>query len=213
MYDYLNKLTVGFMILLPFLGGCHNITCGIGLLVLWIASWLVGLLLWGIINGLENCSSKYFPWLGKNNLKFIQQQYDVKYTFWNPAQKIAPLTLKEYFTAYYKIQCKGLLGNIPALESLSAFCKNLVFVGVIWFVVVPFRIFCCDGVCTMGFFDIKICVIYLTQKPMEGLPLILFLILLAIAVPVFILLRRQIELKIHGLVWDAYFCLETQKII
>lgn len=138
-YDGLNKFLIGFLIILPFI----DISCTsdkiIVITLIFIASWITGLLLWCVTESLSAIVSKKvrsrFP---LNKESYINKAYHDIGAEINKPQDDKQFTIIDYYKAYYRIQSKGLLGNIPVLESFSAFFKNLVIVIVWWLILIIF---------------------------------------------------------------------------
>lgn len=132
---------IGFIILLPFIDLSEDIATPM-LIFYSIISWIIGLFSWGILE------LWFFPLLGhtaflsSNNLNWINKEYQ---RLLNNGQIISKeeieekgfckeLSLYDYYKIYFFVTRKSLLGPIPALESFSAFFRNLVVILIIWII-------------------------------------------------------------------------------
>lgn len=147
-YDGLNKFLIGFLIILPFIDISYTSDRIIVITLIFIASWITGLLLWCVTELLSAIVSKKvrsrFP---LNKKSYINTAYHDIGAEINKPQDDKQFTIIDYYKAYYRIQSKGLLGNIPVLESFSAFFKNLVIVIVWWLILIIFSSSSCRWLC------------------------------------------------------------------
>ena len=188
-YDALNKLIIGLLIIIPFYSYFPDILTGIsGLIVL---SWLAGILFWIMTESILSSVIQAIPFLRKNNMNWINKEYasitrstGIKYSKNNPTTQLDSLELNDYYTIYYEVQKKGLLGNIPIMESYSAFFTNMIFVCIWLITFLLAGCFPCESILGLH----KCC-------------LILLLLALIIVLPYF---RKCIECKIYNSVLYAY---------
>ena len=113
-YESLNKFFVGFLILVLFVG--LNSDLFINPLFL-ISAYIVGCIYQAIIQELTR------SWLSLREDE-IQNAYNAKYITKYEGENIK----EDYLKAYYKIAKAGLLMNIPVLEALENFMRNLMFI-------------------------------------------------------------------------------------
>ncbi|MDE6444665.1 MAG: hypothetical protein K2K64_09655 [Muribaculaceae bacterium] len=204
-YDSLNKMVIGFLFILPLLlyfDELKGFMFDHALYTLLI-SWIVGIFLWAVGN------MWLFPNLGKNfesnNLPLIKSEYKkiCNNTFVSyPGITEDNLSINHYLKVYYRVQAKGLIGNIPILESISEFFKNFIFI-LIWWIILLFikLILCLTKTETISFNFDNFCFI----KAFTG---ILFCI-------VFIFMsshaRKFTEKKIYYLIFEADLLSQDKK--
>ena len=128
-YDTINKLLIGFLLLLPWLGK-YTPSGSYEFLLLAVGSYVVGIFFWGLVDGL------ICPFLNKifrriirlaclrNKLNKIIRCCGCKYNIFNRRGR--------YYKAYYTVQEHGLLGAVNIMESFSAFFLNFIFVSIYW---------------------------------------------------------------------------------
>ena len=144
LYDTLNKMVIGFLLILPFLIiFCPNIDQFLKdySLYIMIASWIIGLIYWAVYAViLGGILEKLFPYIFRpNNLEWINQEYKALKEKYKTGYKNLidnKLTLREYFKVYYRVQKNGLFGNVPCLESYSEFFKNFIVVAGEWILII-----------------------------------------------------------------------------
>ncbi len=135
-YDSLNRLVIGFLLSLwLFAIPCFNISCIDGPIPLGIyvvACFITGLffsLLIDKLAGLNKCPLHYVFYKNKlSSIRKICKKWDIPFPDIKDDSK---KPLYTYYTYYYTVQQGNLLGNIPALETLSAFLMNLSGVCII----------------------------------------------------------------------------------
>lgn len=189
-YDAINKLIIGLLIIIPFYSYFPDIPTSIpGLIVL---SWLIGIFFWIISESILSHVIQSIPFLRKNNLKWINNEYysatkdtGLKYSKKHSTVQLDSLELNDYYTIYYEVEKKGLLENVPVLESYSAFFTNLIYVCVFWLILLP--ILYCN---------------HESPSCLQKLGLAIFLLALIIVLPYF---RKCTESKIYNSVLYAYF--------
>ena len=113
-YESLNKFFVGFLILVLFVG--LNSDLFINPLFL-ISAYIVGCIYQAIIQVLTK------SWLSLREDE-IQNAYNAEYIIKYKGENIK----EDYLKAYYKVAKAGLLMNIPVLEALENFMRNLMFI-------------------------------------------------------------------------------------
>jgi hypothetical protein len=187
LYDALNKLIIGAIIFLPLMvsGGCcmFNQNTTVTTCLITVLCFLCGLILWLLLGiSTKGCTGQLF---GSNSDDIIDETFKEihrAYPRYRPRHKGKR---KEcYLGAYYRVQQAGLLGNIPVLEAISEFFKNL-FVAVV-LSAVPLEIFSVPLIRGNGwwyYFGAVIVSMFISYKG-----------------------RYYAEYKIHYLVWEAdYF--------
>jgi hypothetical protein len=189
LYDALNKLIIGAIALSPLISieeiNWHPLSFTVAAFLCGLFLWLILALITEKLNFLKSC------WLfGSNNLEIIERTFKkIKKIYSDYPPLFKNDRKKCYLGAYYRVQQAGLLGNIPTLEALSEFFKNLLIA------ILP--IICC-----------LIC----DKIPAENYCFAInwYVILGIIAMSV--LGRHYTETKIHYLVWEAdYFLMHNSK--
>lgn len=134
LYDSLNRLVIGFLLSLWFFAiPCFDISCidyPITLCIYIIVCFITGLffsLLIDKLAGINKPGINFFFY--KNKLANIRQICIRNSIPFPDTDKYEALST--YYTYYYTVQRAGLLGSIPALETLSAFLMNLCGVCVL----------------------------------------------------------------------------------
>ena len=141
LYDTLNKMLIGFLILGPFLlySALINNTVEQNALYLMLSSWFTGILYWALYNSLLSpillrISSRFFGsfdnTMANEEYKAIQHTTSQRYVHLVDDK----ISCTEYLKAYYRVQKKGLLGNVPILEGYSEFFKNFIVISIEWIV-------------------------------------------------------------------------------
>ena len=113
-YESLNKFFVGFLILVLFVGLDSDLFTDPLFL---ISAYIVGCIYQAIIQELTR------SWLSLREDE-IQNAYNAEYIIKYKGENIK----KDYLKAYYKLAKAGLLMNIPVLEALENFMRNLMFI-------------------------------------------------------------------------------------
>lgn len=150
-YDAINKFLIGLLLWLPLCDIWHISVDKVQLMLLSVLFWITGVIYWGIItfgiypffskcNFLSNC--KYISWImSRNNIKWINKAYErVQKDIFRDSdsekqtQSVCKIDELCYLENYLFVQNKGLLGNIPILESLSAFFQNLALLPFFWLI-------------------------------------------------------------------------------
>lgn len=188
-YESLNKFFVGFLILVLFVGLDSELF--INPLFL-ISAYIVGCFYQAIVQyGTRSSTS-----LQEDEIKdAYNTEYKVEY-------KGADIK-EDYLKAYYKIAKAGLLMNIPVLEALENFMRNLIFIIYCYFI-----FFICNENCNAIF-----CKTYPLLEEffpsLRGNPnntdiykILLFIFLILVWVGV-IWLRRYYQQTIYRLVWQG----------
>jgi hypothetical protein len=196
LYDALNKLIIGAIILLPLMvSGWWHTLCQDATTMAFcftLASFLCGLALWLVLSKLiQSFQCLRSIWFfGSNNLEIIVRTFkQIKAMYPDYYAPFRRDMKKRYLGAYYRVQQAGSLGNVPTLEALSEFFKNLVFAVLFSDLLLLFidKQFLYDNICCIG---------------------VIFII-------VFIMSyfgRYYTETKIHDLVWEAdYFLMHNSK--
>ena len=136
-YDSLNKFIIGFLFLLPFIAVFMPSTTFA--MAIWsVSAWLFGVGIWGVCTYLcQNCVEFEKIYI-KNNIKVINEEYikilnEYKKKGMNlPKELDHEMDKIDYINAYYYVEKNGLLGNIPIMESYSAFFFYLRIVLIWW---------------------------------------------------------------------------------
>ena len=196
-YDGLNKFVIGFLLIIPFINPCNGVLSYISdnTLELCVFCWLVGIFFWAFQEYLILRFLKFLPFLQKNNIKWIRDEYHnvSKETGKNYkddcGNDIKIIEEKHYFSIYYEVQKKGLLGAVPILESYSAFFYNLSFVFLWWMI-------------AMGIHSVwpSCCCV---ATPCKSSIYIIIVLIFAIIASLYF--RACIEKKIFKAIFDAYF--------
>lgn len=186
-YDSLNKLSVGVLILALWANMPDD---AIGLIFFVIVAFIVGLFYQMIIKELtavlrnNNCMIKkaYAKFYGNKSVKenFKPEITDNDY-------------LSEYYRAYYRVAMNGILMNIPVLEALENFLRNLPIIIVLYLISVS-----CDchiATVIIDVFGNKCCAV-----------IVLFAIFIA-TVPAW----WRTQLKIYSLVWEGDYYIRIIK--
>lgn len=139
IYDSLNKLAIGYLLLLPIIqhNGWLDSTSPYPLAILALYCWLAGLFFWAFLDIVIFPNSKFIPWYKTLNLDWINNAYthvsNIVGKVYNNTLNVPlkNLGLYDYYAIYFEVQKEGLLGTVPLLESFSAFFRNipLVFLG------------------------------------------------------------------------------------
>lgn len=123
IYDFLNYLVIGVLISLAFV---PCIPQSAGLLFVWgVVCLVVGLLFHKFI---ENSIGKYT----RNDTYLIGLAFEDKANYSDIKLDKLVLIEKEYYRAYYYLQEKGQLKNIPELEAISSFFQDLFVVILLY---------------------------------------------------------------------------------
>lgn len=178
-YDSLNKLTVGWLIIFPFL-----IDAGLAFNnpIAHVAAFLVGTI--------YQCSIQQYTKCLRNRLSMIKKQNK----WMTEDERKNMITKCQYYKAYYKVARAGILLNIPVLEAIEDFIRNIFFIAI--FYIVGFAAEC-PNFCSLlyGIGTPCRCAIFLT--------IIVFML-----IPTW----YYVQNKIFELVWEgAYFIDELNK--
>lgn len=199
-YDSLNKLIIGFLLLLPSIGNCYTLD-NYELMLLGVACWVTGLFFWGLIDRVV-CSNIICPLLENNYVKWIRESYEEIMD-----DKLSTDDSKEikdkYYEAYYSVQEHGLLGAVNRLESFSAFFRNIFFVMIIWIFITICRCCCLPlyfgKICVCSCFDSCSC----GSGCLQISPCCAIIFFISIAI-LSLCLRRVVEKLIQRSVLEAY---------
>ncbi len=210
-YDTLNKMMIGFLILLPFVSksiiNCSSVyddhlSTFISYLLI-AGSWLTGIFFWTITSFVKNNNVTRFI-----TGKLLNKSYSsIKHAETTHYSKIPDPIQKNlegfYLKCYYDVQKNGLLGNVPVLESLSEFFFNFMLVLIIWILLICFNSGCGEyillgcikvAVCNSGDCD---CIVRIT--PLMAISIGALLIAISFFARIFA------ERKIQKLIFEAYF--------
>lgn len=180
-YESLNKFFVGFLILVLFVG--LDLDLFINPLFL-ISAYIVGC----IYQALVQVCTKSMLSLQKNEIEEVRNKvYKNKYKGINIKD--------DYLKAYYKVAKAGLLMNIPVLEALENFMRNLIFI-------IPYYFTCFILKDHISFFEGVLLILRDFQKlsSFHKIELIVFLILAFWGV---IILCYYYQQTIYRLVWEG----------
>lgn len=117
-YDSLNKLTVGWLALLPFMMDASEAFKNP---LAYVAAFLIGI----IYQNLIQCMTKPL----RNMLCLIRKKN--KYVSEDKKDRI---TEDDYYKAYYKVAKAGILMNIPVLEAIENFIRNIIPLAIFYIV-------------------------------------------------------------------------------
>ena len=206
-YDSLNKLLIGFLILLPLLGNCQYFACN-ELAFLAIACWLVGIFFWAIRAYILSPVLNKIPCLSRNNIRQIKYTYikvskdkKRKYTF-NDIEKDT-IEYNDYLAMYYSVQRQGLLGNIPVLESLSSFFLNFILVLIYWIILILWNSGCCQSL-EFIYFTVSQCACHVGTCPYFILLPVYAIVSCIVLICLSCLFRYRTENHIYSLIIEAY---------
>jgi len=133
-YDFLNKIVIGFLLIYPFRDFaksaadccCQTLPDVISIFCFLIASFISGLIFSYMINCITHSLTNNKKLIQRARLHVIDETYlgvDLNES----------LTVKgNYYYYYYKLMRSGMLRNIPILEALENFSRQLFFVNIIY---------------------------------------------------------------------------------
>lgn len=130
---------IGFLILLPFIDFYQDVP---NLMIIFgtLCCWIIGLLLWSIFDLWLFPKLGHKTWLSNNNIVWINREYrriSGNLEKQSDPNSIEPkIHLNRYYQFYYAVSDEVKLGPVPALESFSAFFRNLVVVLSIWIILI-----------------------------------------------------------------------------
>lgn len=130
-YDSLNKLTVGWLIIMPILadtGSAFNNP------IAHVAAFLVGIIYQCVIQRSTNCLRNCICLIRKQN-KWVKEE-----------RRRKRITKNQYNEAYYKVAMAGVLTNIPVLEAIENFIRNIFFIAVIYIIALASK---CPNFCSI----------------------------------------------------------------
>ena len=174
-YDSLNKLTVGWLIIMPILadtGSAFNNP------IAHVAAFLVGIIYQCVIQHSTNCLRNCICLIRKQN-KWVKEE-----------RRRKRITKNQYNEAYYKVAMAGVLMNIPVLEAIENFIRNIFFIAVIYIIALASK---CPKICSIfeGIGSPCCCTIFLT-----------------VIVLMLILTWFYVQNKIFELVWEGEHYIE-----
>ena len=117
-YDSLNKLTVGWLIILPLL---ENTYSAFSYPTAYVVAFLVGTI--------YHCSLQRSTVCFRNCIYMIREQ-----NRWVEEERRKRLTIDDYYKAYYKVAMAGILMNIPTLEATENFIRSIFLIIIIYIV-------------------------------------------------------------------------------
>lgn len=188
-YESLNKFFVGFLILVLFVG--LNSDLFINPLFL-ISAYIVGC----IYQALVQVCTKSMLSLKKNEIEEVRNKvYKNKYKGTNIKD--------DYLKAYYKVAKAGLLMNIPVLEALENFMRNLIFI-IPFYVLFFIRDENCNAIFCKTYPLLEECFSCLKENPDSTCiyKILLFIFLRFVFVGV-VWLRLYYQETIYRLVWGG----------
>lgn len=178
-YDSLNKMTIGVLILLLITAFPTSIEGGFMFVV---TAFIIGCIYQMGIQKLTSCLTNSRCMIRKAFDKFYKQ--DGIITAYKP--KVGKNCRHVYLLAYYRVARNGILMNIPILEALENFMRNLPLIIVIYLFSIVAD--CCNTQIVVDTFGGNKCAIVT----------ILPLLLIAVSV-----MWWNIQLKIHFLIWEG----------
>lgn len=207
-YDALNKTVIGFLLIIPFyathISNKPAVICQYW--VVWIlTSFIIGFLFWGIgilcpLKKIYVRNSFIECIIGSNYPPRIRAAYISALNLTKNKPKLKSFGPKEYLNSYYFLQQRGMLGNIPILEALSAFCLNISCVLCIWlFVIIS------QDYTSFFFIDVSNNT-SLSSYCIATFSISEFTASIIILIAYLLLLRTKIEFKIHYCIWEAFLC-------
>lgn len=180
-YDFLTMMVSGFLILL--MGGNTFNDEMPNIAVFFIACYIVGMVyhriierLFRPIRNMKCCIECAY----NDAAAEIKGDFEIK---WKRNDII-----REYYRAYYCVMKKGCLGNIPVLETQTAFIRNISILLIAYACAVPF------GCCAV----IKL------FRDLFGCPCVAAIVCTLLAVCLIVIMMCT-QRKIHYLVWHAAY--------
>lgn len=182
-YDSLNKLVVGILVVHLLIPSPSKVWDNP---IFYIVAFVVGIFYQSLVRQSTLCLT--------NNLCMIRKAYKV-FCVKHPEEIVLLKNEDDYLTAYYTVAKNGLLMNIPTLEALENFMRNMFFILIFYLVALLAQ--CPNVVSILKFLGCG-CGI-------------------AIALALSILFTIKIwyctQLKIHELVWEgSYYIKKIEKI-
>lgn len=125
--DTLSKLAVGCFAILPIINNEFNVLL---IFVLLVCLFIVGTIIDSIIKHLTRFlrNNKYL--INKANQKNKEEHKKQD----KDSQDEHEISLEEYYKAYYIVAANGILMNVPKLEALESFLRNIFFVLLFYLV-------------------------------------------------------------------------------
>lgn len=166
-YDSLNKLTIGWLILLPLVSDANM---AIQNPLAYVVAFLVGTIYQFLVQ--------------KGTCKFSNMLCMIKcQNKWTEDKD--SICKEDYLKAYYKIAKEGILMNIPVLEAIENFLRNMFFLAILYIVALASN---CQGMVKLmdGIGDSCPCAVVLTA-------------LVILLIPTWF----YVQSKIHELVWEG----------
>lgn len=206
-YDTINKVLVGFLILLPWLRiKGETSPDDVEIILSVVSSWMVGLFFWAVTSYLFSYRSILY--MGNNDERLINIAYHrvlKAIGSSHPGYIWSSLTIdkKDYLKIYYEVQKLGLLGNVGLLECFSAFFRNFALILVYWIIL----IFChsgCEDCIYFGFICIHQCDCFCDSHGYVVIPWGFAIVICLVLLAVTFLCRKLAELQIHFSVIEAY---------
>ncbi|WP_311418109.1 hypothetical protein [Hoylesella nanceiensis] len=189
-YESLNKFFVGFLILVLFVGLKSDLFTEPLFL---ISAYIVGCIYQAIIQVFT-----------KSCLSLQKTDIEKAYNEVHKNEKDNPSKVKEdYLKAYYKIAKAGLLMNIPVLEALENFMRNLIFIIPFYFIFfIPYEN--CNVIFgkTYPLFK-ELCPILKDDQNINCVYRILLIVFLVCIFEGVIWLRCYYQQTIYRLVWEG----------
>lgn len=235
-YDTINKLLIGFLLLLPFLllSSQDKVPSAIAIPLIAIACWIVGLFVWGIgtylilplfraesgwrtntgvnTNRLIPHAPTIVSFFRNNDLSLINLAYfrllnRFRISYPNPSGTDGSLLEIDYLRAYYEVQDKGLLGNVGQLESFSAFFRNFSCVVVYWWLITPILLLLASV--SIGELEVyKYLFGNMSVDKAIGICIIVSITVLLLCIN----FRHRTEISIHSLILEAYLLTLPQNV-
>ena len=184
LYDFLTMLLVGFLLLVLF---CET-GCGESFIsgtLLLAASYIVGLCYHKLI---EKLTAPL-----RNMECMIMRAYDAVCKDFKGVSNLKT-GRESYYREYYRLMMKGCLGNIPVLEAQVAFIRNLIPVLIVYIIAIACE---CDNLNTL-------IITIFGNNSHCGVAIVLGIIDM-----LFIYLWYSIQMKIHKLVWEGGYFVQS----
>lgn len=218
-YDTINKLMIGFLLLLPFLPIVRwnnvflitHLTNSLRVPTLVILCWIIGLFFWAFMTYIMlpflrnkwRCFAKYFS---DNDIDLINDACNmVQAQIGQPYHNVT-LTLPEYLAAYYVVTHNGLIGNVGRLESFSAFFRNFFFILIWWIfflgLYIGVRYLWRNGSNVQWTYFINFDCVNVKCGSLQAVITIVICIVLCVMCVVY---RQRTERQIHYAILEAYF--------
>lgn len=133
-YDSLNKLTTGTLLLLLFIPS--QSTGNDSWLLFFIAAFLLGCFYQFCVQWLTPFLTN-IPWMIKRAYKdFYRKDFDITELPHGACPECGSVLRQTYLMAYYNVEKNGFMMNIPILEALENFMRNMWLICLLYLIIV-----------------------------------------------------------------------------